>query len=121
MKIFIAIVGLSFCALLSGCELLCQAGTGTCGLSREQTEKLLHPKAYRDYWVKPDMTVEGRQREWMACGGEKNGNFSPYQSDIESMVASGMSREQARKTLNDKLSTCLQSKGYEYQRESKSP
>lgn len=33
------------CAILSGCGIWCQAGPMTCGLSREDTDKLLHPKA----------------------------------------------------------------------------
>ena len=116
MKIFIAIVGLSFWALLSGCELLCQAGTGTCGLSREQAEKLLHPKTYGEYFVKSGMTKESWRADWVTCGGMKDGG---YASDAPSGSPTDVLINASKQKRQD-LGTCMQSKGYEYQRESES-
>jgi hypothetical protein len=65
-----------FFSLISGCELLCQAGTGPCGLSDEQRYKLMHPKAYGEHFVKPGANREEWQRDWVARGGRSNGQFS---------------------------------------------
>ena len=53
MKILIgSICSVLLIPLISGCELLCQAGTGTCGMSREEMRKALHPKSFGEYFVK---------------------------------------------------------------------
>jgi hypothetical protein len=96
--------------LMSGCELLCQAGTGTCGLSSEERYKLLHPKAYGEYFVKPGASREEWQRDWVACGGRPNGQYSddaPPNAPTKEIFAA---IDKARNSLN----TCMQSKGYEY-------
>ncbi|HMM55778.1 MAG TPA: hypothetical protein PKC23_12255 [Candidatus Desulfobacillus sp.] len=33
-------------------------------------------KSYMEYWTKDGMTAESRVRDWVACGGQPNGNFS---------------------------------------------
>ena len=107
--------GLILCAnlLFSGCELLCQAGTGTCGLSREERYKLLHPKAYGEYFVKLAVNLEEWRRDWVACGGRPNGQYSddapPNATTKEIFVAN----EKARNSL----AVCMQSKGYEYRKD----
>lgn len=104
---------LLLCALVSGCELLCQAGTGTCGLSDEQRYKLMHPKTYGEYFVKTDVNREEWQRDWVACGGMPNGDFSggaPPRSTTAEIFA-------AIDRASKKLDTCMQSKGYEYQKD----
>ena len=97
---------------LSACELLCQAGTGTCGMSSEERYKLLHPKAYGEYFVKPGASREEWQRDWVACGGRPNGQFSddaPSGATTNEIFAA---IDRARNSLN----ACMQSKGYEYQK-----
>jgi hypothetical protein len=111
MKIFI------FCSLnsllflfTSGCELLCQAGTGTCGMSSEQMDKILHPKAYGEYFVKPGVGKEEWRKDWVDCGGWSNGQFSggsPPGSNTNEILAAWRQRA---KQLGD----CMQSKGYEH-------
>lgn len=101
---------LALCSLVSGCELICQAGTGTCGMSREQANKLLHPKAYGEYWTKPEMTTKCWRRDWVACGGWSNGQYGAYTPPGSSDAASSVLWEQTRK----KLDACMKSKGYEY-------
>jgi hypothetical protein len=113
MKIFI------FCSLnsllflfISGCELLCQAGTGTCGMSSEQMDKLLHPKAYGEYFFKLGASREEWQRDWVACGGMSDGGYS-------SDARPGSSTEvliNASKQKRSELATCMVSKGYEHQK-----
>jgi hypothetical protein len=101
---------LIFLLFTSGCELLCQAGTGTCGISSEQIDKLLHPKSYGEYFVKPGVGKAEWQRDWVECGGWSNGQFSggarPGSNTNEILVAW---REKAKK-----LDDCMQSKGYEH-------
>jgi hypothetical protein len=96
--------------LMSGCELLCQAGTGTCGLSSEERYKLLHPKAYGELFFKPGASRQEWQRDWVACGGWPDGQFSggaPNGSPTKEIFAA---IDRARNSLN----ACMQSKGYEY-------
>ena len=96
----------------SGCGLLCQAGTGTCGMSDEQATKLLHPKAYGEYWVKPGVTKDVWRQDWVACGGMPGGWYasaaSPGANSIEI-------RSDSERT-SQKLDACMQSKGYVFQR-----
>jgi hypothetical protein len=100
---------LIMCALLSSCGILCQAGTGTCGMSSGQAQRLLHPKAYGEYWTKPGMTTEGWRRDWVACGGMVDGGYtsnSPLGSSTSAILAA------VGKKKNE-LSSCMQSKGYD--------
>ena len=102
--------GLLCFLFVSGCELLCQAGTGTCGMSSEQVDKLLHPKAYGEYFVKPGVSREEWQRDWVSCGGWPNGQFTggaPSGSTTSEIFAA---IDRARNSLD----ACMQSKGYEY-------
>jgi len=94
----------------SGCELLCQAGTGTCGMSSAQIDKLLHPKAYGENFVKSGTSREQWQRDWVACGGRPNGQFSddaPSGATTKEIFAA---IDRARNSLD----ACMQSKGYEH-------
>jgi hypothetical protein len=105
-------VVLFFCILLLGCELLCQAGTGTCGMSREEAQKLLHPKTYGEYWVKSDVSKEKWRADWVACGGMSNGQYSgnaPSGSTTKIILDS-------QEVERQKLDVCMQSKGYEFTR-----
>ncbi len=103
---------LVFYILLLGCELLCQAGTGTCGMSREEAQKLLHPKTYGEYWVKSGVSKEKWRADWVACGGMSNGQYSgnaPSGSTTKIILDSQEFERQ-------KLDFCMQSKGYEFTR-----
>ena len=111
MKFVLYVIsGLSSMLLFSGCELLCQAGTGTCGMSSEERYKLLHPKAYGEYFVKPGASRQEWQRDWVTCGGWPDGQFSggaPNGSPTKEIFAA---IDKARKSLD----SCMKSKGYEY-------
>jgi hypothetical protein len=97
---------------LLGCELLCQAGTGTCGMSDEERYRLLHPKAYGEYFVKPGVSREEWQQDWVACGGRFNGQFSGGAPSGSTTTEIFAAIDRARKSLN----ACMQSKGYEYRK-----
>ena len=102
-----------FCGLISGCELLCQAGTGTCGLSDEQRYKLMHPKAYGEHFVKSGASREEWRHDWVACGGRPNGQYSDDAPDGSTTAEIFAAIDRASK----KLDTCMQSKGYEYRKD----
>ena len=108
--VFYIILDLSSLLFFSGCELLCQAGTGTCGLSSEERYKLLHPKAYGEYFVKPGAGREEWQRDWVACGGWPNGQFSGGAPNGSPTKEIFVAIERARNLLD----SCMKSKGYEY-------
>ena len=57
--------------LLTGCELLFQAGTGLSGQAREDYIKSI--KAYGAYWVKPGMTTESWRQDWVEYLGHVAG------------------------------------------------
>jgi hypothetical protein len=102
---------LLMCSSLSSCGLLCQAGTGTCGMSDEQAQKLLHPKTYGEFWTKPGMTTESWRQDWVECGGKSNGNYSsesPIGTDTAALLADS-------KRVGERLGACMQSKRYVYQ------
>ncbi len=83
------------------------------GQAREDYLKSI--KAYGEYWVKPGMTKESWQQDWVACGGYKDGSFSPSVREINILVEHGLSRSEARAKLEKFLETCMRAKGYEYQ------
>ncbi len=110
-RIFTLTFGVIVCIIgvLSGCELLCQAGSGTCGLSKEQADKLLNPKAYGEYWTKPGMTKDSWRQDWVECGGKQNGQYVAgprLPGETNDIAASA-------RTAN-LLASCMKSKGYTY-------
>ncbi len=111
MKVLLnSICILLFTLLTSGCELLCQAGTGTCGMSREEMQKVLHPKAYGEYFVKSGVSRDDWRRDWVACGGRHNGQFSgnaPPGSTANEILA-------AWRAESKRLAQCMESKGYQH-------
>lgn len=79
-------------------------------MSSEERYKLLHPKAYGEYFVKLGASREEWQRDWVACGGWPNGQFSggaPQGAYTNEILAAW---RQKAKNLDD----CMQSKGYEH-------
>ena len=99
-----------FCAGLSGCELLCQAGSGTCGMSDEQMERVLNPKAYGEFRTKPGMTKESWRQDWVECGGMSSGQYSGNVPPGSTRAVSSALWSAKEKELD----TCMQSKGYKF-------
>jgi len=103
--------------LVSGCELICQAGTGTCGMSGEQAHQLLHPKVYGEYWTKPGMSTAVRSQDSISCGGSDRGpDFSAQQLNA-TKKPEDINEFAARTRLSMAWVECMQSKGYEYHHE----
>lgn len=95
------ILGMSI--FLAGC------GIGL-GLFPKSSYETLHPKPYRDYWIKSGTTEEARRADWMACGGSENGNFS---WDSRTMLP-GETNETSRHRQSSELKACLTQRGYRY-------
>jgi hypothetical protein len=89
---------------------ICGPQTPVANCNKETYEKLVHPKAYGEYWVKPDMTKESWRQDWVECGGRSNGQYSGDAPSGSTSEVFSASWEKARK----KLDACMQSKGYEY-------
>ena len=91
------------------------AGCGTqlalSGQAREDYLKSI--KAYGEYFVKPGASREEWQRDWVACGGWSNGQFSGGAPPRSTTAEIFSAIDRARK----KLDACMQSKGYEYQKD----
>ena len=98
------------CVLVSGCELLCQAGTGTCGMGKEQMERLLNPKPYGAHWVKGGASAEQWRENWINCGGLPNGGYidgAPQRSSNEVIFA-------ADREKRNELAACMRQLGYAF-------
>ncbi len=101
-------------ALLMACTFgngrICGPQTPAANCNKETYEKLVHPKAYGEHWIKPGMTKESWRQDWVACGGMNNGQYSgdaPTGSITKVLIA-------AQQKERKKLDACMQSKGYEY-------
>jgi hypothetical protein len=88
----------------------CGAQLALSGQAREDYLKSI--KSYGEYFVKPGASREEWQRDWVACGGRPNGQFSddaPSGAPTNEIFAA---IDRARNSLN----ACMQSKGYEYRK-----
>ena len=80
------------------------------GQAREDYLKSI--KAYGEYFVKPGVSLEEWQRDWVTCGGEPNGQYfddAPPNATTKEIFAA---IDRAKNSLN----TCMRSKGYEYRK-----
>jgi len=117
MKLFIRLcVFLAIGILATGCTIgngrICGPQTPSVYCDREAYERLVNPKAYGEFFVKPGVTKDAWRQDWVACGGWANGQYGADQrlpGELGDIEAAG------RKA--DQLSSCMQSKGYSYQRD----
>jgi hypothetical protein len=108
----IAVLSMSLMACTIGNGRICGPQTPRAYCDKEAYVKLLHPKGYGEYFVKPGMTKESWRQDWVACGGMKDGGYSVGEwqpGDIDDFATS-------RRTVK-KLDACMQSNGYEYRYE----
>jgi hypothetical protein len=88
----------------------CGCGTQLALSGQAREDYLESIKAYGEYFVKRGASRQEWQRDWVACGGRPDGQFSggaPNGSPTKEIFAA---IDKARNSLN----TCMQSKGYEY-------
>jgi hypothetical protein len=116
MNIFLTVfIALVFCSSLCGCELLCQAGTGTCGMSREDARRLLNPKPYGTRWIKENGTDEQRLLDIKECGGGIGLHVGFTKSQEEAERREGeTSLFPASERLYRAWSQCMKDRGYRY-------
>ncbi len=84
---------------------VCGCGTQLALSGQAREDYLKSVKAYGEYFFKPGLTREEWQRDWIACGGRPNGQYSddapPHATTKEIFAAI----DKARNSLN----TCMQS------------
>jgi hypothetical protein len=88
----------------------CGCGTQLALSGQARDDYLKSIKAYGEYFVKPGTTREEWQRDWVACGGRPNGQYSddaPPNATTKEIFAA---IDRARNSLD----SCMKSKGYEY-------
>lgn len=93
--------------LLTGCGIGGYWMEGVGGKERDEYLKSIKP--YLHNWEKPRMTVEGRQDDWIKCGGMNNGSYSPDErlpGETDDFAAAR--RKQRR------LDACMEMKGYRF-------
>ena len=105
---------LSLTVLLSGCVIgngrICGFQTPALYCDKEAYEAALHPKPFVELWEKVSVTSEERMKDWLACGGYVNGNFSLQTEKI----LPGESDQSAYERLERSFYSCLIKKGYRY-------
>jgi hypothetical protein len=101
--------------VLAGCTfgngMICGPQTPAAYCDREAYQKLAHPKSYGQYWTKPAMTTESWRQDWVACGGQANGQF------FIDKPAAGTTRDPLLdwQDKRKKLDACMQSKSYSFE------
>jgi hypothetical protein len=90
--------------------LFCGCGTQLALSGQAREDYLKSIKAYGEYFFKPAVTREEWQRDWVACGGRPNGQYSDHAPPNAPTKEIFAAIDRAKNSLN----TCMQSKGYEY-------
>ena len=104
------ILFLPFLLWLSGC-----CPNGCFVLTGEAYRELAYPKPRRDRWIKEGASENDRAQDWEACGGAKNGNFSPYEKTRNAeQRADEKDFINAYQRLLNNVQRCMRTKGYRY-------
>ena len=74
-------------------------------------------KPYGAHWVKEGTTRESRIKDWVGCGGDQSGTFSPSIKTLSDGEKKGVSREQTRQRLESETDSCMLSRGYRFVRD----
>ncbi len=118
MRFWITLLLIVASMLLTACTFgngrICGPQTPAANCNKEAYEKLVHPKAYGEYWVKPDTSNETRGRDSIACGGSTRGpDFTSEQT--EAARQPGDKNDFAADTrLSIVWVNCMKEKGYRY-------
>ena len=74
-------------ALLAGCTIgnwnICGPQTPAAYCDAKALKELLHPKPYRDLWVKDGASEDAKRLDWLACGGEPDGWWKPTENELK--------------------------------------
>ena len=79
-------------------------------MGEETYQRIYHPPRHVEYWEKPGMMPEKRMQDWVACGGDQNGNF--YSRQKEQLP--GETDYQSYTRQYEAFKRCLISRGYHY-------
>jgi hypothetical protein len=90
----------------------CGCGTQLALSGQAREDYLKSIKTYGEYFVKPGVSQEEWQRDWVVCGGWPNGQFS---SDAPNGSPTSEILDAIDRARNS-LSTCMQAKSYEYRK-----
>jgi hypothetical protein len=105
---------------------LISMGLTSCGIGphqmngvsgRERTEYLNSIKPYGAHWIKEGMTKEEQRNDWVNCGGDRSGTFSPSIQTLSDGEKAGFSREQIRRRLESEADSCMVNRGYRFVRD----
>lgn len=101
----VIILPLLWMFLLTGC------GTqiALSGQAREDYLKSIKP--YIAYWEKSGTSDEKRRKDWLACGGQPNGNFGVT---AKNHLLPGETESAARTRLESEFQRCMIRAGYRY-------
>jgi len=91
--------------LLTGCNTTILVASG-----KEFSDYQKSIKPYIAYWQKEGMTEEGRLKDWMACGGSRDGGFG---INIQDRLP-GESRAASQERQKTDFQRCLLRAGYRY-------
>jgi hypothetical protein len=102
-------IAMFLCLSLVGCLGIEPALSG-----RAYDEYVRSIKKYIESWDKPGMTIKERQQDWIQCGGDSDGNFSPHVEQIQERMSHGRSRGDAWEKLRSELHECMNKNGYTF-------
>ena len=71
-------------------------------------------KPYGAHWIKEGMTREEQLNDWVSCGGDRSGSFSPSIKTLSGGEGTGVSREQTRRRLEVEADSCMINLGYRF-------
>ena len=113
MKQLLFVMAASMC--LTSCGIGGYQMNGVSG--KERTEYLKSIKPYGAHWVKEGMTSDQRLNDWVDCGGDRSGTFSPPINVLSDGEKAGFSREETRNRLEAEADSCMVSRGYRFNRD----
>jgi hypothetical protein len=93
---------------------ICGPQTPSAYCDREAYEKLAHPKPYLQYWMKENMTIEGRREDSFECGGSRRDSRPFSRGNEEQLMQPGETIWKTRERLSIEWANCMKNKGYRY-------
>ena len=88
---------------------------GPCALEHSRIVNSIKP--YGAHWVKEGMTNDQRLNDWVDCGGDRSGTFSPPINVLSDGEKVGIRREETRNRLEAEADSCMVSRGYRFKRD----
>jgi len=98
---------------------ICGPQTAMAECDKEAYEKLVHPKAYGEHWVKQEGTLQQRREDSWACGAARTvhgADHVVFTSEQEKAEKHSEDKDEfaARTRLSKAWVNCMKEKGYKY-------